>query len=305
MKQSIEGLALDAGVAKARTFARRARAFLGKGWVVEKTRLVVEDNGDLCTRPIFIVGAHRSGTSLVRRVLDSHPAIACPPESFFLKHFTPLLADVFTFAGLENLGFDRAAALAGLRRGASHFHEAYRRAKGKPRWADKTPQYAFHLDTLETLFGPDCQYVLVLRHPLDVAYSLFSRRWGLDWPGRDEHGEPLQEACRYVAESVRQQLAFQETHVERCHVVRYEALVHSPEPTLRALCAFLDEPWDPVLLRHHDRPHDLGTEDPIARGTPGFRPSEGNYRAWPPADVERAWTLLEPIASRAGYGRDG
>jgi hypothetical protein len=276
---------------------RRVRAFAGRGWICQRTRVVVANESNYCDAPIFIVGTHRSGTSLLRRVLDSHRHIACPPESFWLRHFTPLLNDSMSFDGLWNLGFERHEALAGLRRAASYFHEAYRRAKAKPRWADKTPQYVDHLDTLRLLFGARARFVMIVRHPLDVAYSIWNRGWSFDQPSAG----PVRDACEYVLRCGRRQLQFLKLHPEQTTLIHYQQLMASPESTLRSLCEFLDEPWDSNMLRHHEMPHDFGCEDPVARGTAGFRGSFDNWRAWPDESIERACAILMPLMHELGY----
>jgi hypothetical protein len=285
---------------RARTFYRRFRAFLGRGWVCERTRIVVSDDSDLCCSPIFVVGTHRSGTSLLRRILDSHRNIACPTETFWLAHYSRILNDARTFEGFWNLGFDRSQALEGLRRGASYFHEAYRRAKGKPRWADKTPQYTEHLETLFTLFGPQARFVLIFRHPMDVAFSIWNRGWELAPPT----GDRVADACRYVLVSGQSQLGFRRRHPEACWVMHYDRLVRHPERTLRRLCDFLGEPWDAAMLEHHRAAHDFGCEDPIARGRGGFHGSYDNWRQWSPEVTRRAAEILRPLMEKLGYTLD-
>jgi hypothetical protein len=284
-----------------RTFYRRLRAFLGRGWLAERTRIVVPESAKPCRAPIFIVGTHRSGTSLLRRVLDSHGNIACPPESYWLAHYTHILRDHLSFDGFWNLGFDRHEAIAGLRQGAAHFHEAYRLAKGKARWADKTPQYAEHLDTLRTLFGPEAQFVFIFRHPMDVAFSVWKRGWSFV----ESTGDQVVDCCRYVASSGQRQLAFRQRHPDACHVIWYDQLVRRAETVLRDLCVdFLHEPWDARMLQHHQVPHDFGCEDPIARGTRGFRGSFGNWHEWSASQIGQAAEVLGPLMDQLGYTLD-
>ena len=284
-----------------RTFYRRLRAFLGRGWLSERTRIVVHGSTEPCQSPIFIVGTHRSGTSLLRRVLDSHRNIACPPESFWLTHYTRILDDHLAFDGFWNLGFDRQEAIGGLRQGAAHFHEAYRLAKGKSRWADKTPQYAEHLDTLWTLFGPEARFVFIFRHPMDVAFSIWKRGWNFV----DTTGDAVTDCSRYVVGSGQRQLAFLNARPEVCHVIYYDQLVGNPEAILGRLCAdFLNEPWDPRMLRHHQVPHDFGCEDPMVRGTRGFHGSFENWHEWSARQIDRAIDVLGPLMTQLGYTLD-
>lgn len=271
-----------------------------RGVISQHTRVVAVPSGSACSNPIFVIGAHRSGTSLVRRVLDSHPSVACPPESLWLTHYTGILQDHDVFRGLWGLGCDREEVLRGLADGARRFHEGYRQAKGKPRWADKTPAYTFHVETLRTLFGDDAQFVLVLRYPPDVAYSLWRRGWSIDGYADDA----LDNACEYVADTVAHQLAFRDRHRDACFTLHYDRLVRDPTAELRALCTFLREPWDPAVLEHHRHPHDVGVEDPVIRGTRGFDGSFDNWRMWSKEQQRRALAILDESMRRLGYSSE-
>ncbi len=285
---------------KMKVIYRGFRAFVGKGIVAKKTVILDGSTDAGCADPIFIVGTHRSGTSLVRRILDSHKNIACPPESYFLVSYSEMLQNKEVLLGLENLGFSGAEVTKAMRKSAAYFHEAYRRAKGKSRWADKTPQYVFHLNELFELFGQGAKFVFVFRHPLDVACSL----WGRGWVFWDESGDRLGDVCRYVKDSMARQMDFLRQNPDKCFVVYYDALVERPESELRALMEFLAEPWDPVLLRHHEMHHDFGIEDPISRGTRGFNGSYMNWKSWTNDQLVKATGILEETISDMGYAAE-
>jgi len=282
----------------ARSFWRRLRSRLLTVRVEHRPSFVVVNPDDTCQNPVFVIGTHRSGTTLLRRILDSHRNIACPPESHYLSHFFRLMTDELAMLGLSEIGFEEAEAIKLLRRSAAQFHEIYRRSKGKPRWADKTPEYALHLPAIRKLFGTDAQLLFVFRHPLDVAYSLWVRRWNL---GVHQTGDLLYDVCRHVRESGLAQLDFLASQPQPAHTIFYEELVRSPEVVLRSVCQFLDEPWDQQMLRHDEVPHDFGHEDPVARVTRGVQPSHGNWRQWSPAQLDVALGILHPLMAPLGY----
>ena len=198
--------------------------------------------------PIFVVGCQRSGTTLLRLILDAHPNISCGPETLFLVEFAERLTGARHWQHLAHFGFpkeywqERVAALFDTVQGD------YARRRGKSRWADKTPRYAVHLDLVDALF-PTCQVVHVIRDGRDVVAS-HRDRWGYlsalkavkKWPwyvhAARAAGARLAAAGRY-------------------HEVRYERLVADPEATLRELLEFLGEPWDPAVLEHDQRSHDV------------------------------------------------
>ena len=197
------------------------------------------------TAPIFLVGCQRSGTTMLRLVLDSHSRIACGPETRFLPDLRRVVgAD---WERLARFGFSRENW---LRRIADFFggvHADYARRRGKARWADKTPLYAMSLDFVTEVF-PDAQIVHVIRDGRDVVVS-HRRRFGyrsavkcvVKWP-------------RYIrtARAVGARLPAQ-----RYLELRYEDAVREPEKTLRGLFEFLGEPWEPGVLEYADKPHDV------------------------------------------------
>jgi len=281
---------------KARHGALRVRSYISKPRTVRQVSAVPLREHEPCARPIVVAGVHRSGTSLLRRVLDTHPSIACPPETYFLSHFVAMAEDGDVRAGLVGLGCPPDEQPDLLRGWATEMHEAYRIAQGKPRWADKTPQYHQVLPGLRALLGPDAQFVVITRHPLDVVHSISSRGWRL----AELDDDLLTNTALYVAQGMARIQAFEASDAG-CHRLSYEDMVADPEATLRPLFAFLDEPWDPAVLEHHRHEHNFGTEDVVVRGTRGFVRNSGNWRSFSPADLARIAPLLADPARAWGY----
>lgn len=136
------------------------------------------------------------------------------------------------------MGFDREAVIKELRRAAARFHEAFRQAEGKPRWADKTPQYVFCANELVEIFGPQACFVSIFRHPFDIVTSIYHRRWRL----MDFTEDLFENTVRYVAEAHNHQLAFLARHPEQARPLFYEALCQAPEAALKSLLEWLAEP---------------------------------------------------------------
>jgi len=266
--------------------------------------IVVDEDSDRCVNPVFLTGVHRSGTTLLRHIIDSHSHIACPPESFFLTGFADILKTPRFFDGFSGMGFDRAGVIRGLSRGISHFFETYRRSKGKPRWADKTPEYVQLLPFLEEVFGPTCQYLMIYRHPFDVINSLLESGWDFSkehWNFLNYHDDHFKNLVLYHTDILQQQIDFAATHDDRCHSVHYEKLLADPEKVLKGMFEFLDEPWEEEVLFYHTKPHDWGTGDPKAKTSKGFRPSIGNWKRWPREQIEYAAEKLQPQLDQLGY----
>jgi hypothetical protein len=286
--------------AHVRKLLRQVRSFVGRPRVVVQQTPVVLDDVNACENPIFLIGIHRSGTSLTRRMFNCHENIACPPESFFLQHYATLLRDNDSFLGFEGMGFGREAALKELRRAAGRFHEAFRQAEGKPRWADKTPQYVFFVNELIEIFGPQAKFVVIFRHPFDIVTSIYHRRWRL----MNFTDDLFENTVLYVAEAHRQQLVFLARYPEQTRPLFYEALCQAPDSSLKPLLEWLGEPWDPRMLDFAGGQHNRGTEDPVVLGMHTIELNSGTWETLSDQQIRFLHEHLGAHAEALGYPVD-
>lgn len=269
--------------------ARRERVVVREINAAERKRLP----------PGFIVGVYRSGTTLLRFVLDSHPNIVVPPESNFLNGVAELWRSDWYRKGLLGVGVEEAGLVARLRDFAGDIFDAYAQAKGKGRWFDKTPSYTDQLDFLDAVFGPECRYLMLYRHGLDVATSMTRMQGGDVNNGPGKRFAQLYDSTRvcnaaYWAEQCERMLAFEAAHPEQCFRLRYEDYSAEPERVLPTLFAFLGEAWDPAVLHFSDHQHDHGLQDSKILETRGFKPNVGTWHDWPTAELEQARALIAP-----------
>lgn len=253
--------------------------------------------------PIIIGGCYRSGTSLLRRLLDGHSAIHAGPEVKFFKDFHgdylhDDLARVRFFSTVRELGLDDAE-LAEIFGGA--FLEAHERAArklGKRRWADKNPENVLYLDRWSELLGERLHFVHVVRHPLDTLASMIEARFDKAVPA-DFAGKVA--VYRRFAEHG---LAYANTHPDRSSSVRYEELVTNPANVVERLCERLGERFEPAMLeRWNAAERQDGIEDPKVKSATAIHTNGiGRWRAdLPPDEVTFAVRELEPIARKLGY----
>ncbi len=206
---------------------------------------------------IIVMGAPRSGTTLVRRILDAHPAIACPGETNLLSACARFLhsetiaegVDIGVLSGLAFAGFEEDAVLAALREFAFGFHREVARRQKKPRWAMKTAFDAFHWDRIEQLCGNDAYFLCIQRHGLDVACSIeeLCRTNGAYLSELHEyvkrHPRPLEAFCHAWVDITRATQAFVARHPENALLVRYEDLTAAPETVMRRIADFVRVDW--------------------------------------------------------------
>jgi Sulfotransferase family len=237
---------------------------------IRLTGIVDEDRGgsariaEPAPMPI-IVGVPRSGTTLLRLMLDSHPALAIPPETGFmagrlhwLKHIAPREALFRTVTKLpfrsgtwRDFGLDADEFREQLRRivpfdwgeGFRTFYRLYAKQQNKPRYGDKTPLYCQHTKAIESVL-PEVHFVHIIRDGRDVALSLRKTSFA---PAQD-----IPTLARYWQRLV--QNARQEG--QRCRAyaeLRYEDLVNDPPGVLRSICDFLKLDFDPAMLQYWER----------------------------------------------------
>jgi hypothetical protein len=202
---------------------------------------------DSARPPIFIVGCQSSGTTPLRLMLDSHPSIACGPETRFLADFAHLTRE--SWDRLRLYGFPKEYWHAKVAELFDGFKTDYAHSRGKIRWADKTPRYALSLDYIVELF-PSCQIVHVIRDGRDVVVS-HRHRWGYL-----SALKAIEKWSRYIrtARAVGHRLP-----AGRYYEVGYERMVTDTEATMRELLDFLGEEWDPAVLEHDKQRHDIST----------------------------------------------
>lgn len=270
-------------------YYNRVRAYIGRPRLLVQEKYVTIDGGDYCDRPLFLIGAHRSGTSLVRRMVNSHPDIACPPESFFIEYYAGMYADEKVRAGYEGLGYDREHCRMDLMRRASSLHEAFRIGQGKVIWADKTPEYTRCLDKIDSLYGMNVRYLLIYRHPWDIANSVWKRGWRFN-----DIEDGFDSALIYTRDTIARMRAFETALPGRTARVVYSRLCADPEIVLRSALEKLDLSFHPDMLDFGSRNHNWGLEDPVIRGKKSIEISAGAWSSWSKAEKARATELLNP-----------
>lgn len=241
-----------------------------------------QEASTLSYSPIFLVGIYRSGTTLVRYVIDSHSQICCPPETDFIVPLSKLTEDVY-LSGFKGMGFDEAHVIGRVRDFLIYFYENYARTHQKKRWADKSPSYVDCLDFIAEAF-PEAQFIMIYRHPLDQVHS-FTRGGTFIHEAIENYLEGDQDirvgATHYWVEKADQMLLFEKQFPDRCFHLHYEKLCEFPDDVIKSLFEFLNEPFESQVLEFYNHPHDTGKEGGRAISSKGFVKSSGHYKSWP------------------------
>jgi hypothetical protein len=206
--------------------------------------------------PVFLVGCHRSGTTLVRYLLDAHPHLACPPESKFIAGIGAFLAYPQALQGLAHLGISPDDVRDEVRNVVEKVFRQYATGRGKPRWVDKTPNYFRVLPLIDWLFQGSVSYLFIVRHPFDTIDSLENARYFAADVLEDpdiasavrRHGRSRSGWAHYWREVNECLTSFADAHPARCFVFHYEDLVSAPEAVLENVLRFIGEDLPPDLV---------------------------------------------------------
>ena len=246
-------------------------------------------------------------------MLDAHPDLAVPPESWFVASLarqrhrfdkgTAFDVEAFVEALRNHDGFQRWALPEDALRQALHdvppadlgdavrtVFVTYALSRGKSRWGDKTPGYLLSMDLVGGLL-PEARFVHLIRDGRNVAMSLVAldKAWApndlgraaLRWRRRVEKGRELGHALG----------------PQRYREIRYEDLIENPEAILRDLCTYVEIPFDDAMVHAYQRPA------PTAGASPGQRHSRlapiKGLRDWSRDMPSKDLVLVEAVAGAA------
>ena len=269
--------------------------------------------------PVFVLCTGRSGSTLLRFLLDSHPDLACPPEFRLPMVVTQLTSLCLSFEQYP-LPAERgngtaalsAAAVVRIRETVDQTIGPYLARRGKKRYCDKnlgTEQFA---DTLASVY-PDAKFICLYRHPMDmVASGIEACPWGLANYSFEPYvaaspGNSVLALARYWADHTAAILSVEEKFPSRCHRVRYEDLVADPDGVMTEVFEFLGLPPVPEISR-------------ACFSAERERFGPGDFKIWNTSQVEtdsagRGWlvpvsmipspvkTSVNEIAEKLGYAQ--
>jgi Sulfotransferase family len=275
----------------------------------------------LTAPPLFVLGVRRSGTTLLRVMLDRHSELAIPDESYFIPQLADRhhgTVDVDAFADdLRRLPTLRewdvpvddvqARLRPGMRVGeaVAAVYETYAARRAKARWGDKTPMYMQRLRMLEHVF-PDALYVHLVRDGRDAAVSFLEMPKGIVTETWAHPRTAAEFASQWRTEVGAAQRLGRRAGPRRYHELRYEELVADPERELGRICDFAGLAYEPSMLEYaaevdvSAKPHQQSLKRPP---TPGLRDWRTQLSAEDAAGFEEvAGDLLRRLGYDAGRG---
>lgn len=273
------------------------------------------------SKPLFIVGLPRSGTTLIRNILNQHDAIALTRyESHFLPRLivwieqrggwpaardgardditsiyltSTIVQDALRREGFEPSGdwvgqaISQSQSVADLCR---RLLEPYTRGGPVAYWGDKTPRYLEHLPLLHRTF-PDAKFLQIVRDPRDIAVSELMA-WGKS---------PIRSAARWQEAVSHARVSARDTGADY-HEIRFEDLVCEPEGTLRPVCSWLEVDYSDTLTVSVPVSDELGQSrqsQTIVSGVVGARRALVSAKT-----LRRMESVSAPLCVELGYSTD-
>ena len=225
--------------------------------------------------PIFLLGSQRSGTTMLRLMMNNHPNLAIPHESAFITIYYRKLEEYGDLGNNDNARrlLSDVSQHPLVRRGrlikepeailsrpiacyrdfVDAVFQAYADSLGKARWGDKTPFYTPDIDLLHRIF-PNAKFLHLVRDGRAVVLSQKSIEWMsdnlpkliLDWSWKTT-----------IAHKVGSALG--DNFLE----IRYEDLVRQPEKMLRKICEFIGENYDAAMLSYSEKAGEVVPTDSL------------------------------------------
>ena len=241
-------------------------------------RLAGHAAGCPTTEPIFVLGMPRSGTTLVERILSSHPQVLSAGE---LQNFaiavkraagTPSnrVLDAPTLENGVNVDF---AAL-----GERYLASTRPITGAKPRFVDKMPLNFLYVGFI-ALALPNAKIVCLNRDPLDTCLSNFRQLFSLTFSYYN-YSYDLRDIGLYYASFERLMRHWDEVLPGRVLRVRYEDLVQNQEPETRRLLDFCGLHWDGACLEFQENAAAVATASAVQVRSKLYATSIGRWRRY-------------------------
>jgi tetratricopeptide (TPR) repeat protein len=234
--------------------------------------------GHASREPIFIVGMPRTGTTLVERILSSHPSVFSAGE---LTNFGLALKRAVRTSSNRVLDAETLAAASrcdAAALGAAYVESTRPRTGHTQRFIDKMPLNFFYAPLILRAL-PNAKIICLRRNPLDTCLSNFRQLFATSFSYYN-YGYDLLDTGRYYAAFHALTAVWRERLPRNYLEVHYEDVVDDTEREARRLLEFCELPWDPQCLAFHDNAAPVATASSVQVRQPIYRTALERWRRY-------------------------
>lgn len=233
-------------------------------------------SSDSPSRPIFIVGMPRSGTTLVERILSHHSQVGSGGE---LQDFGIAVKQLTQSVGQTVLDIDtikQAQQLDFAQLGQLYLNKTQRIAPDEPRFIDKLPFNFFYIQLIQQAL-PDAKIIIMLRDPMDTCIGNFRQLFSLNSPYYN-YAFNLDTVGEFYAKFRQLMTAFVEHNPANIRVQQYETLAQSPDTQVSELLEFCELPFEPQCVQVQNNTLPVSTASKVQVRQPINTSSIGRWK---------------------------
>jgi len=193
---------------------------------------------------LYILGTQRSGTTLLTRILSSHPDYYAQNEGMNIKRIFSSVKSIDDIKGNFNNEFSRKGSYDSI--------NDFLKKKNIKAWGYKDPELTEYIDCLELIINESKsapKFILIVRDARGVVNSYIDNKWGL---GTNAYTGAL----RWRHE-IREQLNFMEKYRDLFLLIRFEDLLQKMDESIRTICKHIDLEYVPSMLQYYQNKADF------------------------------------------------
>ncbi|XP_018100530.1 tyrosylprotein sulfotransferase 1 L homeolog isoform X2 [Xenopus laevis] len=255
---------------------------------------------------IFIGGVPRSGTTLMRAMLDAHPEVRCGEETRVIPRILAV-KQMWARSSKEKIRLDEAGVTDEVLDSAMQaflLEIIVKHGEPAPYLCNKDPFALKSLTYLAKIF-PNAKFLLMVRDGRASVHSMISRKVTIAGFDLNSYRDCLTKWNRAIETMYNQCM---EVGYDKCMLVHYEQLVLHPESWMRTLLKFLHIPWSDAVLHHEDMIGKVGgiSLSKVERSTdqvikPVNVEALSKWVGKIPTDVLRDMPVIAPMLAKLGY----
>jgi tetratricopeptide (TPR) repeat protein len=236
------------------------------------------ETGYASSEPIFIVGMPRTGTTLVERILSSHPEVYSAGELSNLALAVKSAARTPSSLVLDVATLDASRRLDARAVGEAYVASTRPRTGRTPRFVDKMPFNFFYAGIIHRIL-PNAKVICLRRNPLDACLSNYRQLFGTAFSYYD-YAYDLLDTGRFYLQFDALARRWRDTIPANYTEVRYEDVVEHTEREARRLVAFCGLDWDPRCLDFDSNAAPVATASSVQVRQPIYRTALERWRKY-------------------------